>query len=156
MTTQTTTIKFTRTLLSMSDLVLSGSASDVYQFGEFTTDGVQWSRVTATSPWVHGRRLRAATLNPRNLTGEISVMSDREANPTVHDAALGELIACLSQFAYTTTITTVTAADTLIRSWACEPADIEIVDSMMVSDRWRWTTLTVDIPIHPVAISGAW
>lgn len=151
-------ITITRTLLSLSDLVIANATADTYQFGEFTGTGVQWERNTVTSPWIHGRRLRSSRKSSAELHGQFYVVSARDATPTAHDQALGVLLDALSQFTYTLSIQSTDGSNTRVWQYTCEPADVEPGDneSMMMNAAFRWTTLDVTIPHRPIPSSGAW
>lgn len=141
-----------RTSLSLSALSLPSST---YDFGEFFTDGVRWDRLTASSPWVHGRRLRNARMDVRTVTGELYVISPMGTSPATHDAARDALVDALSQFSWTLTITG-TEGGSQSWSWTCEPADIETPDSIMSDSMWSWSTLNVSIPVYPIALAGSY
>lgn len=150
-------VTITRTLLSLSDLVLANSsAADVYQFGELTGAGLQWERSTATSPWVHGRRLRSARKSSAEITGEFYVVSALSDTPTTHDTRLDTMLDALSQFTWTLSIQSTNGSNTRLWQYTCEPADVTPGESKMIDATWRWTTLQVTIPHSPLPSSGAW
>lgn len=126
----------------------------VYRAGVWSTSGIAWTRATVTSPWTHGRILRAATKDVKSVTGEIIVFSSLSDDPSVHDARLASLLAIVDSFAWTLSI----SAGSLVRQYACEPGDYAPVsdESLMSNDTDRWTTVAFTIPVNPLPSSGAW
>lgn len=154
------TMTISRTLVeplgTLADLVLTNTEGDLYHFGEFTGSGMQWERSTATSPWVHGRRLRSARKSPATLTGELYVVSPLPSSPILHDDALGALLEALSQWTWTLQLTAQYVNHTQTWIYDCEPADVTPGESKMLNASSWWTTLQVSIPHSPVIFEGAW
>jgi len=159
MTAVASRVTITRTLLSLADLTSTNASTDPFGYGQITGSGVQWQRVTVTSPWIHGRRLRSATKGPGTLSGELYVISDRSAHPSTHDTALSVLLTALGQLTYTFTVSFADAGGNTYkvdRAYVCEPADISPGESHMIADTNRWTTLSVSIPCSPLPSAGSW
>jgi hypothetical protein len=148
-------VTLTRTLLGLGNLSLANAASDPIQFGEFVGNGITWSRLASTSPWIDGERLRAASRQQSSLTGEFYIVTALSTAPATHDGHLDDLLAALGQFAWQLSIT-ISSGGTLTRTYDCEPADVTPDESYNMADTFRWTTVKVTIPHAPVPSSGAW
>lgn len=157
MTAITMQVEITRTLLELDDIVMTNASSeDIYQFGELTGSGLQWERQTATSPWVHGRRLRSARRSSSTIEGELYVVSYLTSTPTTHDVRVHHMLNALSQFVWTLSIQSTDGSNTRLWQYTCEPADVTPGESRMLDATYRWTTLQVSIPHSPLQSSGSW
>jgi len=147
-----TSLTLGRTSLGLGDLTIAPGG--VYDFDNVATSGISWSRVTVTSPWTHGRRLRSATKDVKSITADLFVISALSDDPSTHDGRLVTLLAALDQFAWTFSV----SSGSLVRQWACEPADYTPLsgENFLTNDTDRWTTVSVSIPAHPIPSSGAW
>jgi hypothetical protein len=114
-----------RTMLGLGALSLPSSSLD---FGHISEGGRQWDKQFATSPFVHGRTLTSARIEPSTLSFPVYAMLAPGASVASLDSATSTLVEALSQFAYTLSLTATDAAGSLTYTWACEPADITPVE----------------------------
>ena len=151
-----TTGTITRTLLGLSNLSIGAGADDTWQAGQLTPSGREWDRVTTSSPFFHGRVLRAATMRTATLSGEIIVRTPITDDPSVLETRVADLVEALSQFTYVFTVVVTDGANSQSWAYACEPADVVPTTSINAYARHRFVTCRVTIPHRPIPNAGTW
>lgn len=145
-----TTLTISRTLLSLSNLVLP---TGVIDFMPVEHGGRHWDRTYAQSPWVHGRTLTGARMQPSSIAVEFFIDTTYSSSQATHATALDALIDALSQFTYTITQVVGNQTD----QWTCEPAEIDpgVVPHTRAL-QWRRQLVKAVVPVSPVPVQGVW
>jgi hypothetical protein len=151
------TLTIDRTSLSLSSLVIGADPADGYVLDpNFGPGRRQWDRVTAESPWVHGRAVTSSRMLVSEMVGTIYVISLEQSAATL-GSRVDALVDTLSQLSYTVTFTHTEGVTSQAWSWTCEPADIDPGDNGVFVD-YQLAALcqpfTVHIPRSPIPLAG--
>lgn len=140
-------ISISRTSLSLSALVLSGN-NDATSWG--VTDYQEPARQARVlygpdSAYVHGSQALAWSWQQTLL--QFTAVTDRAASEAASRVLFNELLAAVTQFSYTATVTVSGAAQT----WTCQPGSIAPLGGRSYADITDHNpSWAVSIPCHPV------